>query len=758
MDINKKLADELAIKDSQVTQTISLLDEGATVPFIARYRKEVTGGLSDTTLRQLEERLVYLRDVVDRQQTIIDSIEKQGKLTPTLKQQILETDNKAKLEDLYTPYKQKRRTKGQIAKEAGLEPLAQQLLADPNQDPDTLAAGFLNTEKQINTAADALQGARAIIMEQIAEQPELVGSLRDFLADKAEIASEVVPEKQAEAIKFQDYFDHHELIKDIPSHRALALLRGRREGFLRLSLRLEDADRDIALQRIADTMNWQHQGRAADDWLQQTVLWIWKIKLMTKLELDLVSQMREQAETAAIDVFANNLKHLLMAAPAGHRNTLALDPGLRTGVKVAALDATGKYLEHATIFPHAPRNQWDQSLHVLAALCKKHHIELISIGNGTASRETERLVNDLQKQHKDLKVDKIVVSEAGASVYSASELAANEFPDLDVSFRGAVSIGRRLQDPLAELVKIEPKAIGVGQYQHDVNQLQLTRTLSTVVEDCVNAVGVDLNSASAPLLAHISGLNKTLANNIVAYREANGAFKTRDDLKKVTRFGDKAFEQAAGFLRISKGDNPLDASGVHPESYAVVEKILAKTSMKLQDLMGKQEVTRKLQAQEFVDDQFGLPTVQDIISELEKPGRDPRPEFVTVKFKDGVEKPEDLKEGMVLEGMVTNVANFGAFVDIGVHQDGLVHTSQLANHYVKDPNDVVKVGDIVQVKVLDVDLKRQRISLTMKLNEQHQPRQHHGKQQRSQRGGGRQQKAAPSNTLLSDALKSAFKK
>lgn len=717
MEINKKIASELNVKIEQVNAAIQLLDEGSTVPFISRYRKEVTGGLTDTDLRTLDERLHYLRELEDRRQTILKSITEQDKLTPELAKSILEADNKATLEDLYLPYKPKRRTKAQIAKESGLEPLAMQLLSDPTQTPAVFAAQFIDAEKNVNTAAEALEGARHILMELFAENAGLLGQLRQDLWDNGIVKSDIVKGKEVEGNKFADYFNYQEPIKKIPSHRALALLRGQREAFLNVSLILDDENDSVSKQKIADTFSIRDKKRPADAWLMDTVAWTWRIKIFIKLELELMMRLREMAEEEAIKVFANNLKHLLMAAPAGTRATLGLDPGLRTGVKVVVIDETGKLLHYCALFPHAPRNDWDGSINVLAKLCKQYKVDLVSIGNGTASRETDKLVIDLKKRHPELNLNNVVVSEAGASVYSASELAAKEFPDLDVSYRGAVSIARRLQDPLAELVKIEPKSIGVGQYQHDVNQTKLSRTLQGVMEDCVNAVGVDVNTASAPLLACIAGLNDTVAKNIIAFRDANGRIKNRNQLKKVPRLGDKAFEQAAGFLRIIEGENPLDASAVHPEAYTVVERILSKQNKSIKELMGNTQLIRSIKPAEFTDANFGLPTVTDILHELEKPGRDPRPEFKTANFKEGIETLSDLKIGMILEGVITNVANFGAFVDIGVHQDGLVHISLLADRFVKDPNEVVKVGDIVKVKVIEVDLQRKRIQLSMRLGE-----------------------------------------
>lgn len=722
MNIIQSIAKELSVLPQQVNAAVELLDGGSTVPFISRYRKEVTGGLSDTQLRQLEERLGYLRELEDRRQTILKSISEQNKLTPELEQSIIQADNKSTLEDLYLPYKPKRRTKAQIAKEAGLEPLAMQLLADPTQTPETLAAQYINADHAILTTKEALEGARHILMEQFSENSDLLGHFRDYLWEHSIIKSQVIKGKEVEGNKFADYFDYQEPIKKIPSHRALALFRGQRETILTVSMTLTQDQETTCSERIQDTFGVMNKNRPADKWLVETVNWTWKIKLFLKLELELMMKLRELADAEAINVFANNLRNLLMTSPAGSRVTLGLDPGLRTGVKVVVIDGTGKFLIHTSIFPHAPRNDWDSSISVLAKLCKQFNVELVSIGNGTASRETDRLVMELKKRHPELKLTSIVISEAGASVYSASELAAREFPELDVSYRGAVSIARRLQDPLAELVKIDPKSIGVGQYQHDVNQTKLSRSLQSVMEDCVNAVGVDVNTASAPLLACVAGLNETVAKNIIAYRDNNGAFKNRAQLKKVPRLGDKAYEQAAGFLRIINGENALDASAVHPEAYTIVERILTKQQKPLKEIMGNAKLLKSINAREFVDEQFGIPTITDIIHELEKPGRDPRPEFKTATFQEGIESLSDLKVGMILEGVITNVANFGAFVDIGVHQDGLVHVSMLADKFVKDPNEVVKIGDIVKVKILEVDVQRKRIQLTMRLSETPMPR------------------------------------
>ena len=717
MDIIERISQELAIRPQQTAAAINLLDEGATVPFIARYRKEVTGGLDDTQLRHLEERLVYLRELNDRRTTILDSIRNQGKLSPELEHAILEADTKTLLEDLYLPYKPKRRTKAQIAREAGLEPLADALLADRSLIPNNEALAYIDADKGVPDAAAALDGARQIIMERVAEDADLLNQLRERIWNNGILHAQVVSDKQTLAIKFRDYFDYSEAIKKIPSHRALALFRGRNEDMLILNLKPGENEHDEHLlysQFVSQHLKVTDTQRPADAWLAETARYAWKIKLFTRIDMDLKLRLREAAELEAIRVFASNLRDLLLAAPAGQKVTMGLDPGIRTGVKVAVVDATGKLLATDTIYPHAPKNQWDQSIASLARLVREHQVNLVSIGNGTASRETEQLVADLMKTWPDLSLQKIMVSEAGASVYSASELAAREFPQLDVSLRGAVSIARRLQDPLAELVKIEPKAIGVGQYQHDVNQLQLARMLDSVVEDCVNAVGVDINTASVELLKQVSGLTNSISENIVAFRDAHGRFSNREQLKKVPRLGDKAFEQSAGFLRIIDGDNPLDASAVHPEAYPVVNAILDNTGKSIRDLIGQSQFVRGLNPANYTSETFGLPTVTDILQELEKPGRDPRPEFKSVQFREGVEKISDLEVGMSLEGVVTNVANFGAFVDIGVHQDGLVHISHLSDQFVSDPRTVVKTGDMVKVKVLEVDAERKRISLTMK--------------------------------------------
>jgi len=701
----------------QVEAAVRLLDEGATVPFIARYRKEVTGGLDDAQLRELEQRLGYLRELEDRRVTVIKSIEEQGKLTDELRSEIEAADTKQRLEDLYLPYKPKRRTKAQIAREAGLEPLALGLLEDPSQVPETLAAEFVDPHKGVEDTAAALEGARQILMERFAEDPALSGRLRDHLWENGILVSTVMAGKEKEGKKFSDYFDYRESVGRIPSHRALALFRGRNEGALSLELKpgAEDEADVVCQKMIAREFAVRDLGRPADTWLRETVRKTWRIKLLTRLELDIKSRLLEMAEEEAIRVFARNLSALLLAAPAGRLPTIGLDPGLRTGVKVAVVDGTGRMAAADTIFPHAPKNQWDASIARLAVLAKEHGVKLVSIGNGTASRETDKLARELIRRHPELRLRSLVVSEAGASVYSASEYASKELPELDVSLRGAVSIARRLQDPLAELVKIDPKSIGVGQYQHDVNQTQLARTLASVVEDCVNAVGVDLNTASVPLLSQVSGLSRGLAENIVHYRDEHGAFRTRAALKAVPRLGEKTFQQCAGFLRVPDGDEPLDASAVHPEAYPVVRRILAQAGKGIRELIGDSATLRRLNPADLTDGQFGLPTVKDILAELEKPGRDPRPEFRAAEFLEGVETLADLKPGMVLEGAVTNVTNFGAFVDVGVHQDGLVHISALADRFVKDPHAVVKTGDLVKVKVLEVDLERRRIALSMRM-------------------------------------------
>lgn len=773
--IPQRIAEELHAQERQVTAAISLLDEGATVPFIARYRKEVTGGLDDGQLRSLEERLRYLRELEDRRVTILKSIEEQGKLTPELAKEVNEADTKNRLEDLYLPYKRKRRTKGQIAREAGLEPLAEALLADPTLNPEEEASKYLNGDseegKKVTDTKLALDGAKYILMEKFSEDATLLGRLRDFLKEEGQVSARLVEGKENEGAKFRDYFEYDEALKDIPSHRALAILRGRNEGVLTIAVTIgSEDDRTVAHPceaMIATHWEIKDHGRAADKWLGEVVRWTWRVKLLTHLETDLLSEIRERAEEGAIHVFASNMKDLLLAAPAGQKATVGLDPGLRTGVKVAVVDATGKVLDHCAIFPTPPQNRLQESEATLAHLCKKHNVGLIAIGNGTASRETEKFVKDLLQTHKDITAQSVIVNEAGASVYSASEFAAKEFPDLDVTIRGAISIARRLQDPLAELVKIEPKSIGVGQYQHDVSQSQLARSLGAVVEDCVNAVGVEVNTASAPLLARVSGLNQSIANNIVEFRDQNGAFTSREALKKVPRFGAKTFELAAGFLRVAGGNNPLDASAVHPESYSVVEKIAQQNSREIKGLIGDSGFLRSLKAADYTDEKFGVPTVTDIISELDKPGRDPRPEFKTAKFQEGVEKITDLDPGMVLEGTITNVTNFGAFVDIGVHQDGLVHISALSNTFVKDPRDVVKAGDIVKIKVMEVDVPRKRIGLSMRMDDQPGEKverktgggQNRNQGRRNNQGGQRNQQSQSGNqvgsmgALLQQALK-----
>ena len=731
--IEQRLALELAAKPAQVAAAVALLDEGATVPFIARYRKEATGGLDDIQLRLLEERLRYLRELEARRGAILASIEEQGKMTPALLQAISLAEDKTRLEDLYLPYKLKRRTKAQIAAEAGLTELADALLANPDLNPEQEADKYLkpafSTDNGDNPgvadAKAALDGARQILMERFSEDASLLQALREYLTEHGVVESKVVEGKQDAGEKFADYFDYSETIATIPSHRALALFRGRREEILNVVLRLDteeekpkwDAPHNPCEGRIAARFGISNKGRSADKWLSDTVRWSWRVKVFMHLETELMTKLRETAEVEAINVFARNLKALLLAAPAGPRATMGLDPGLRTGVKVAVIDATGKVVDTTAIYPHQPRNDWDGSLHTLAQLAEKHKVSLISIGNGTASRETDKLAQDLIKLRPELKLTKIVVSEAGASVYSASEFASRELPDMDVSLRGAVSIARRLQDPLAELVKIDPKSIGVGQYQHDVGQSQLARSLDAVVEDCVNAVGVDVNTASAPLLARVSGLNASVAQSIVTYRDMKGMFASRAALRDVPRLGEKTFEQAAGFLRIMNSDNPLDGSAVHPESYPLVEKILADIKKDVKGVIGDDKLLKSLNPAKYADEKFGVPTIADILKELEKPGRDPRPEFTTATFKDGVEEIRDLRPDMILEGVVTNVAAFGAFVDIGVHQDGLVHISALSNTFVKDPHTVVKAGQVVKVKVLEIDEKRKRIALTMRLTD-----------------------------------------
>ncbi|MEU4441045.1 Tex family protein [Micromonospora chalcea] len=723
--VHQRIAEELGVAERQVRAAVELLDGGATVPFIARYRKEATGLLDDAQLRTLEERLRYLRELDERRAAVLESIRSQGKLDEALEAQILAADSKSRLEDIYLPYKPKRRTRAQIAREAGLEPLADTLLADPAQDPKAVAAGFADPDKGVADAAAALDGARAILIERFAEDADLIGTLREQMWSRGRLVSRVRDGQETAGAKFADYFDFAEPYPKLPSHRILAMFRGEKEGVLELTMDPEadgDADANPGPSRyeaaVAGRFGVSDQGRPADKWLADTVRWAWRTRILIHLGADLRMRLWQAAEEEAVRVFATNLRDLLLAAPAGARPTMGLDPGLRTGVKVAVVDATGKVVATDTIYPHEPRRQWDASLHTLATLAAAHGVELVAIGNGTASRETDKLAADLIKQHPELKLTKVVVSEAGASVYSASAYASQELPGLDVSLRGAVSIARRLQDPLAELVKIDPRSIGVGQYQHDLSEVKLSRSLDAVVEDCVNAVGVDVNTASAPLLTRVSGIGAGLAENIVLHRDANGPFRTRAELKKVPRLGPKAFEQCAGFLRIPGGDDPLDSSSVHPEAYPVVRRILSSTGQDLRALIGRSAILRGLRATDFVDDTFGLPTVTDILAELEKPGRDPRPEFRTATFVEGVEKISDLTPGMVLEGVVTNVAAFGAFVDVGVHQDGLVHVSAMSHTFVKDPRDVVKSGDVVKVRVLDVDVPRKRISLTLRLDDE----------------------------------------
>jgi uncharacterized protein len=725
MDISLRISEELGVKQSQVDAAIALLNEGATVPFIARYRKEMTNGLDDTQLRQLEERLTYLRELEDRRATILKSIDEQEKLTPDLKKEILAADTKTRLEDLYAPYKPKRRTKAQIAREAGIEPLLDAILEDPTQNPETLAESYINVKAGFKDAATTLEGARQIFLERAGDDANLVGQLRDYVWEHAQLTSAVITGEETKGAKFADYFEYGEPIKAVPSHRALALFRGRDEGVLRIKLQIAGQDdlETVSQLGVCDSMVAKHfslsqQNRAADSWLLESARLAWRAKISLRTDVELLLRLREAAEAEAIRVFGENLRDLLLSAPAGMRACMGLDPGLRTGVKVVVVDQTGKLLDYTTIFPHAPRNQWDESLSILAKLASKHKVDLVSTGNGTASRETDKLVQELIKRHSELRLTSLVVSEAGASVYSASELAAKEFPNLDVSFRGAVSIARRLQDPLAELVKIEPKSIGVGQYQHDVNQTQLARKLDAVIEDCVNAVGVEVNTASVPLLSKVAGLSESMASNIVAFRNKNGAIENRQQLLKVPRLGPKAFEQAAGFLRIQNGSNPLDASAVHPEAYPVVENILKTSKRKITDVIGDSAFLKGLAANDFSNEKFGEMTVRDILTELDKPGRDPRPEFKTASFKDGVETLNDLDTGMILEGVITNVTNFGAFVDIGVHQDGLVHISALSDTFVKDPRDIVKAGQVIQVKVMEVDIQRKRIGLSMRLTDE----------------------------------------
>ncbi|WP_249979274.1 Tex family protein [Vreelandella olivaria] len=773
MDVKQRiilrLATELNVRPEQVSATVELLDGGATVPFIARYRKEVTGALDDTQLRQLDERLRYLRELEERREAVLSAIDEQGKLDDALKATIQAAETKQRLEDLYLPFKKKRRTKAQIAREAGLEPLADALLANPTLDPETEAGNYLRPAEgdipAIEDAKAALDGAKQILMERFAEDPELIGQLRERLWQEGELSARVLDGKQQEGTKFSDYFEHDEKLAKVPSHRALAMFRGRNEGILSLAIRLpgeDEAPIHPAQVAIAKQVGICDEGRAADKWLSEVVRWTWRVKLYTALETELLGRLREQAEQTAIDVFAANLKDLLLAAPAGQKVTLALDPGLRTGCKVAVIDATGQFIDQATIYPHAPQNRWDESLNVLAKLVKQHKVELIAVGNGTASRETDKLAGELLKAlAPEHRVSKVMVSEAGASVYSASEYASRELPDLDVTVRGAVSIARRLQDPLAELVKIEPKSIGVGQYQHDVSQMQLSRSLEAVIEDCVNAVGVDLNTASSALLSRVAGLSAMIAENIVAQRNVKGAFKSREELLEVSRLGPKTFEQCAGFLRISHAENPLDASAVHPEAYILVERMAKQTGRDIKGLIGDSATLKALKPADFADERFGVPTVSDILKELDKPGRDPRPEFKAAEFREGVETLKDLKLGMVLEGTVTNVTHFGAFVDIGVHQDGLVHISALSDRFIDDPRSVVKAGDIVTVKVMSVDIPRKRVGLSMRLDDEPEQAQNAPgkaatdeprKPNRSQRQGSKSSQAPAAMGALGAAL------
>ena len=764
-NISARIAQELNIQKQQVDAAVQLIDEGATIPFISRYRKEATGALDDTQLRNLDERLRYLREMNDRYESIVQSITEQGKMTDALAAQLKSAQTKSDLEDLYLPYKQKRRTKGQIAIENGLEPLADLLFKDPNTAPESAALAYVSPDKNVADVAAALEGAKYILMERFSEDAQLLAKLKTYVWERGFVQSKVVDEKDPKADKFRDYFDFCEAIVKVPSHRALALFRGRNEGVLNISLLAQDPQLADASKAhpcevlVAQHFDIQDKNRPADAWLKEVVRWTWKVKLNLHLETELLGRRREEAEKVAIDVFAMNLKDLLLSPPAGMKVTLGLDPGMRTGTKAALIDATGKMCEYVTIYPHAPQNQWEQSLKVLAQLCQKYQVELIAIGNGTASRETEKLVSELQARHPELKLNRIVVSEAGASVYSASELAAKEFPDLDVTIRGAVSIARRLQDPLAELVKIDPKAIGVGQYQHDVSQVQLNRSLEAVVEDCVNAVGVDVNTASPQLLSHVSGLSASIAQNIVEFRDQNGAFRTRDALKKVPRLGPKAFEQSAGFLRIRNGDNPLDASAVHPESYHLVEQIAQMSQLSIKALIGNRQAVNDI-PKDKLKSLAGEFTLNDILQELAKPGRDPRPEFAFAQFKEGIEKISDLKPGMILEGAVTNVTHFGAFVDIGVHQDGLVHISMLSDKFVKDPREVVKTGDIVKVKVLEADAQRKRIALTMRLSDELPAPGEEGRKARSENSSAKNRapatSAAPSG--MGNALAAAFAK
>ncbi|MFJ6386133.1 Tex family protein [Streptomyces sp. NPDC091972] len=768
--IEGRIAEELGVRERQVKAAVELLDGGSTVPFIARYRKEATEMLDDAQLRTLEERLRYLRELEERRTAILDSVREQGKLTEELQARILGAETKARLEDIYLPFKPKRRTKAQIAREAGLEPLAEGLLGDPGVAPLAAAAAFVDADKGVPDAQAALDGARAILTERFSEDADLIGELRERMWVRGRLAAKVREGKEEAGAKFADYFDFSEPFTDLPSHRVLAMLRGEKEEVLDLVLEPEEPTEGPSSYEgiVAHRFGIADRGRPGDKWLTDTVRWAWRTRILVHLGIDLRLRLRTAAEDEAVNVFAANLRDLLLAAPAGTRATLGLDPGFRTGVKVAVVDATGKVVATDVIHPHVPANRWDEAIAKLARLAEEHAVELIAIGNGTASRETDKLAGELISRHPELKLTKVMVSEAGASVYSASAFASQELPDMDVSLRGAVSIARRLQDPLAELVKIDPKSIGVGQYQHDLSEVKLSRSLDAVVEDCVNGVGVDVNTASAPLLARVSGITSGLAENIVAHRDANGPFKSRTELKKVARLGPKAYEQCAGFLRIRGGDDPLDSSSVHPEAYPVVRRMVKTAGQEVASLIGNTGVLRSLRPQDFVDETFGLPTVTDILKELEKPGRDPRPAFRTATFKEGVEKISDLVPGMVLEGVVTNVAAFGAFIDVGVHQDGLAHVSALSKTFVKDPRDVVKPGDIVKVKVLEVDIPRKRISLTLRLDDEAQAKSSGGERRQPQRGGRppqqrqrqqpRQQQRsapAPANSAMADALRKA---
>jgi protein Tex len=763
VNIHRQIADELGVREPQVEAAVALLDGGATVPFIARYRKEATGALDDAQLRKLEERLTYLRELEERRAAILNSIREQGKLDAALEAAIRAADSKGRLEDIYLPFKPKRRTKAEIAREAGLAPLAELLLTQPASDPQAVAARFVDADKHVPDAAAALDGARAILVERFAEDADLIGTLREQMWSNGVMASTVRKGKQAEGEKFKDYFDFHEPLPKLPSHRILALFRGEKEEVLDLQLQPEAsaaAGPSSYELKVMQRFAIADRGRTGDRWLIETVRWAWRTKILGHLSVDLRVRLWTLAETEAVRVFAANLRDLLLAAPAGARVTMGLDPGFRSGVKVAVVDATGKVVATTAVYPHEPQKRWDEALATLGKLAVAHRVDLIAIGNGTASRETDKLATELVKLLPDLKMSKIVVSEAGASVYSASAFATEELPELDVTLRGAVSIARRLQDPLAELVKIDPKAIGVGQYQHDLGETKLARSLDAVVEDCVNAVGVDANTASAPLLARVSGIGATLAQGIVQHRDANGPFKSRKALKKVPRLGPKAFEQCAGFLRINTGEDPLDASGVHPEAYPVVKRILSATKSDIKTLIGNSEIVRQLKPQAFVDETFGLPTVTDILRELEKPGRDPRPAFKTAAFREGVETLKDLTPGMILEGTVTNVAAFGAFVDIGVHQDGLVHISAMSKTFIKDPRQVVKPGDIVKVKVLEVEIERKRIALTLRLDDEPGPKSARPARDMPRESRAPMTSAAPRNQeqpggALADALRRA---